>query len=494
MSKKALSKYIILALLVVCGGGLAWRNKIIEHQASERFKWGMVYKEGSHGYPRNAAKAVEWFHKAAEQGNVSAQYTLGEMYQNGEGVSRDYSKAFAWFLRAAEQGHVQAYKQLSRMYHDGQGVEQDNTQALKWLLKAPEQGDAYYQYYVGRMYKSIQDNAQAFKWFSKAAEQNNSDAQYELGEMYRNGEGVVQDNAKAVQWFSKAAIGSDRAKKKLNFMYKNGIGVAQDDPELLAWRKKRAERHAILVKAYSKSAKYNPSEKNRLGMKYRDGEDGLIEDDTQAVYWFRKAAEEGHREAQENLGGMYERGEGVTQDYTEAMAWYRKAAEQGSGSATTKLGFIYQNGKLVAQDDAKALKLFRKVAEWDYDSRLRDSHSNALGLFGEQVQIDAQLQLSMMYLHGKGVAQDNAQAFKSIPKVAEWVYSSGLGDSDLNALGILHTQVLIDAQFQLSKMYRDGKGVAQNSASALKWLKIAEQNKKEWEQYLLSQQQYESSN
>ena len=65
-----------------------------------------------------------------------------------------------------------------------------------------------------------------------------------------------------------------------------------------------------------------------LGLMYDYGE-GVIEDDTQAVYWFRKAAEQGHAKAQYNLGVMYESGRGIAKDDTQAVYWFRKAAEQG---------------------------------------------------------------------------------------------------------------------------------------------------------------------
>lgn len=41
--------------------------------------------------------------------------------------------------------------------------------------------------------------------------------------------------------------------------------------------------------------------------------------------------------AQKNLGVMYEFGKGVTKDETQAVAWYRKAAEQGNTDAQANL-------------------------------------------------------------------------------------------------------------------------------------------------------------
>ena len=52
----------------------------------------------------NYKKAFEWYKKAAKQGFAKAQYNLGIMYQNGQGVDVNYKKAFEWYEKAAEQG------------------------------------------------------------------------------------------------------------------------------------------------------------------------------------------------------------------------------------------------------------------------------------------------------------------------------------------------------------------------------------------------------
>ena len=62
-------------------------------------------------------KAISWSTKAAEHGNVVAQYNLGVCYYYGEGVNQDYSKAYALFTKAAEQGYAEAQDALSRLGH-----------------------------------------------------------------------------------------------------------------------------------------------------------------------------------------------------------------------------------------------------------------------------------------------------------------------------------------------------------------------------------------
>ena len=85
---------------------------------------------------------------------------------------------------------------------------------------------------------------------------------------------------------------------------------------------------------------------------YLDGR-GLPQDYTQAVNWYRKAADQGLATAQENLGDLYFLGKGVTQDYSKAVYWYLKAAEQGYGKAQYNLGNMYHYGRGVTQSYAE---------------------------------------------------------------------------------------------------------------------------------------------
>ena len=85
-----------------------------------------------------------------------------------------------------------------------------------------------------------------------------------------------------------------------------------------------------------------------LGKRYAVGEDAP-QNDTEAVKWYRKAAEGGYPAAQNDLGWMYQNGRGVPQDDAEAVKWYRKAAEGGYYAAQDNLDWLYQNGRGVEQ-------------------------------------------------------------------------------------------------------------------------------------------------
>jgi len=125
------------------------------------------------------ATALENFQPLAEQGNAEAQFNLGFMHANGQGVPQDYAEAVRWYRLAAEQGNAVAQAILGFMHANGQGVPQDY--------------------------------AEAVRWFRLAAEQGNAEAQFTLGTRYDNGQGVPQDIVLAHMWFNIASANGSEA-------------------------------------------------------------------------------------------------------------------------------------------------------------------------------------------------------------------------------------------------------------------------------------------
>ena len=54
------------------------------------------------------ATALREWAPLAEQGRASAQFNLGQLYREGQGVPKDYKTAVKWYTLAAEQGHAKA--------------------------------------------------------------------------------------------------------------------------------------------------------------------------------------------------------------------------------------------------------------------------------------------------------------------------------------------------------------------------------------------------
>ena len=133
-----------------------------------------------------------------------------QLQQGFEATTRgDYKTAFKLWLPLAEQGDVKAQYNLGNMYVNGRGVKQDGFEAVKWYRKAAEQGLANAQFNLGVMYYEggrgvKQDYFEAVKWYRQAAEQGYAQAQFMLGALYLLGKGVQVNKSLAKEWFSKA--------------------------------------------------------------------------------------------------------------------------------------------------------------------------------------------------------------------------------------------------------------------------------------------------
>jgi len=80
------------------------------------------------------------------------------------------------------------------------------------------------------------------------------------------------------------------------------------------------------------------------------------EDYQQAVYWYKKAAEQGDTRAQLNLAVMFKFGIGVIEDFSQSVLWYKKAAEQGDTKAQLNLAEMYASGEGVPENFVLAYK------------------------------------------------------------------------------------------------------------------------------------------
>jgi len=112
------------------------RARAMENSKSDFNRGNDFYR--SKGY----IVAEESYREAAKQGHAGAQYMLGLMYDNGQGVKKDYAEAMKWYRMAADQGNADAQNNLGVMYQRGQGVARNDVEALEWYRKAAAQGDA----------------------------------------------------------------------------------------------------------------------------------------------------------------------------------------------------------------------------------------------------------------------------------------------------------------------------------------------------------------
>ena len=79
--------------------------------------------------------------RLAEQGDADAQFNLGVMYANGEGVLKDEAEAVRWYRLSADQGNASAQNNLGLRYANGEGVLKDSVLAHMWFNIAGANGN-----------------------------------------------------------------------------------------------------------------------------------------------------------------------------------------------------------------------------------------------------------------------------------------------------------------------------------------------------------------
>jgi uncharacterized protein len=199
-----------------------------------------------------------------------------------------------------------------------------------------------------------------------------------------------------------------------------GLGVAGKDLEqaVVCWRKAAEQGHA--------------QAQNNLAVAYWGGE-GVARNYNLAVSWFRRAADQDDANAQYNLAVMYESGVGVPQDFEQAVTWYARAAEQGSAAAQYNLGGMFRLGRGVDEDSARAAFWYREAA--------RQGHSTA------------QFNLGAMHESGQGVEENLEHA-------AHWYYQAAENGEEGAR------QALVDTLKKLERRERDGSPARRPSSRA----------------------------
>ena len=136
-------------------------------------------------------------HAAALQGNMKAEYMLGNIYYYGDhDLPRNYNKAVFWNRKSAMQGYANAENLLGTIYYLGRGVQQDY--------------------------------AKAIFWYRKSAAQGNSRAEYNLGVIHTFGRGGTKDYSRAIYWYGKSAMqGYEKAELNLASLYNLRTGRAK---------------------------------------------------------------------------------------------------------------------------------------------------------------------------------------------------------------------------------------------------------------------------
>jgi uncharacterized protein len=212
------------------------------------------------------SKALMALEYAADQGQPAAQWKLGRMYADGDGVPQDALRAFNYFSEIANshpdeppgtaQGRMvaNAFVALGRYYLVGipnTKIMSDRSRAHEMFGYAASYfGDADAQYELGRLYleSTPSDPHEAARWFQLAANKGQCRAQAVLGDILFQGKYLPRQAARGLMWLtlSRDCAGTDEAWVKS--LYDADFHHASDDERTMAlvyledWLKGRREQ------------------------------------------------------------------------------------------------------------------------------------------------------------------------------------------------------------------------------------------------------------
>ena len=355
---------------------------------------------------------VAQLEQAANAGDATAQLSLGQRYEKGEGgVSKDIDQARAWYAKAADSGNLDA---MMRIIHLPLA---DMHEYKRWLKKAADAGNAEAQCLLAltmvitsneglQLWDEDQDEDKLIKEYlallDKSVAQNYPRAQYQLGMSYLLGISGAKggaddappelklkpDSEKALKLLTASATsGYWEGQKTLAIVYQEGLGgIAANPKSAEQWwarlkeTRKPDDQYFLGWSYYSSNAARYVNGTNKY-----DGEK-LSFDETNkiALAWFEKSDAQGNVDATYTLAGMADKGLGMPQSDQTWMQYLKKAAEHQHPSAELELGQAYQNGKGVLKDYVQAREWMNKAVTQRENKQVQSRAQFALGGFNEE--------------------------------------------------------------------------------------------------------------
>ncbi len=288
----------------------------------------------------------------------------------------NYELAMSYLKRAGELGNEGAMEDLMLEYFDSKPRELDKS--LYWAKKIIKNKDSYYYRWamsiIGSIHYMQGREDESFSYLEIAHTDKKGVilplqlSTLFLAECYQHGCGTTVDYHLAHKYyysFVKNNGDGDNsnlayALRKLGYQYLEGLGVEQSFSNAFT--------------CYMEAAKYgDPIAASFVANAYREGSDEIHKDIEKSIYWYEKAAKQGHAYSWYSLGWIYSREGYGNYNTTKAVECFNKAIEYDkeatySSNCYYELGMIYEyGGGGISKSYSKAGAYYKKAAELGHD-------------------------------------------------------------------------------------------------------------------------------
>ena len=374
-------------------------------------------------------------------GDYTAQFTLGQIYDEGKGVAKNVQEAIKQYQLATDQQDLRAEYNLGMLYLEGKGIPADYEKAISLLRDAAFKGNDFAQYTLALI--------------------------SELGYLDASGGVVIKpDHDQAIVMYDLAAA--------------NDYGLAQYRLAEMLSREKKEEltvaaiqqREKMLKSLYLGAFKSGVAEA-AVPLAFFNAMDANKDKNSKAFEVAKKEADAGNSAAALLLGLMYDRGIGVDQNQNDAIYWYQHL----SANPVTAfiLGTYYSQGIGVSKDQTKGKELLQTAADAQF------SYANLnLAVMKQQSGEDFLNELN------KALDLGNSKAGLLL---ADYYLSIGKDDKQMNQARDIYNHFAAkgdkDAELKLGFMFEKGLGGDVSLADAEIWYTDAATQGQAQAQYLL---------
>jgi TPR repeat protein len=307
---------------------------------------GEAYLRGKLTPTADPDKAIFWWNRAADAGDIPSMLLVARFYEGQFGFPelKDVKAALASYSKAAGLGDAGAMAALGSRLLSGDEKNRDEKKGREWLKKAIAAKEYSGYLALGDYEENVKkDLKAALAEYERGKDVGQIDCILRTADFYIQGKGVEKDPVRGLALLEKAAeSGSPVASFRLAVQ-----ALSSEKPDLL-----------LGYKHLTAAANGNlPEGQNELGLLYLSGKLGSA-DSVAGVAWLTRAAQGGSAQAQNNLATLYERGAGgVTQSIENAGQLYSLAANQGHGPATLALARLINEGIGTKANPVKAWAL-----------------------------------------------------------------------------------------------------------------------------------------
>lgn len=406
--------------------------------ANSQNEVGGWYYRGRH-VKQNYEEALQWWSKAAKQGNIQAIGNMGLCYQTGHGIGADSLKATQLYQRSIQGGNKTLFNQnveqakkgnvfsnmlIASCYQNGIGVTKDADKAIPFLTTAANKNCIPAIRSLAITLLNGKKPMEAVAWFKKGTDNGDMACTFYYGKMLVEGLGVKPDKKSGANYLLKAAgEGFPQAMYYVGNCYMNGEGLTKNSDQAVKWYRLAAGKDAS-------NAQWMLAQCHRGGI-------GTPINYDQALYWYAEASAKGHTRAFKNLitdsipGSpfiSYMKGMKayINKDYDEALKQFKVVEKAKIADGKVMEAAIIANSNYAKHNMKKGIKLLNDAAK---------TNAQAMYLLGA------------LYEAGKGVEKNMSTAVDYMTKAADMGYG--------------------EAECALADMYFEGRGVEQNYDKAV---------------------------